>query len=123
MQTILLVIHLLIAISLVGVILLQKSEGGALGIGGSGGMNGGLFSARGTANLLTRMTALLATAFIITSLLLAIISGRFSDNSTGSIIDGTEQGTNGSGLSVDAFKSTPTDEQGNNGISVPLSNE
>ena len=72
MSTILLVIHLLIALALVGVILLQRSEGGALGIGG-GGM-GGLMSGRSSANLLTRTTAFLAAGFVTTSLLLAIIA-------------------------------------------------
>jgi preprotein translocase subunit SecG len=70
MTTILLIIHLLIALSLVGVILLQRSEGGALGMGGGG--FGGLMSGRASANLLTRTTAFLATGFIATSLLLAI---------------------------------------------------
>ena len=76
MNTILLIIHLLIALALVGVILLQRSEGGALGIGG-GGM-GGLMTGRSSANLLTRVTAFLATGFIATSLLLAILAGHQS---------------------------------------------
>ena len=70
MTTILLIIHLLIALALVGVILLQRSEGGALGIGGGG--VGGLMTGRASANLLTRTTAFLAAGFIATSLLLAI---------------------------------------------------
>jgi len=73
MQTVLLIIHLFLAIGLVIVVLIQKSEGGALGIGG-GGM-GGLMTTRGSANLLTRATGILATAFIATSLLLAILAG------------------------------------------------
>ncbi|HZA66234.1 MAG TPA: preprotein translocase subunit SecG [Geminicoccaceae bacterium] len=72
MSTILLIVHLLIALSLVGVILLQRSEGGALGIGGGG--FGGLMTGRSSANLLTRTTAVLAAGFIATSLLLAIIA-------------------------------------------------
>jgi preprotein translocase subunit SecG len=72
MTTILLIIHLLIALALVGVILLQRSEGGALGIGGGG--FGGLMSGRASANLLTRTTAVLAAGFIATSLLLAIVA-------------------------------------------------
>ena len=59
MITIILVIHLLIATAMVGVILIQRSEGGALG-GLGGGTMGGMMSARGTANLLTRATAILA---------------------------------------------------------------
>jgi preprotein translocase subunit SecG len=74
MTTIILILHLLIALALVGVILLQRSEGGALGIGG-GGM-GGLMTGRSSANLLTRVTAVLAAAFITTSLLLAILAAH-----------------------------------------------
>ncbi len=74
MATVVLVIHLLIAIALVAVILVQRSEGGGLGLGG--GTAGGLMTVRGSANLLTRTTAVLATAFMITSLLLAILAGR-----------------------------------------------
>jgi preprotein translocase subunit SecG len=81
MSTVVLVIHLILAIALVGVILLQKSEGGALGIGGGGG-GGGFLSARGTANLLTRTTAFLAIAFILTSLVLAILASRERGPST-----------------------------------------
>lgn len=76
MTTILLIIHLVIALALVGVILLQRSEGGALGMGG-GGM-GGLMTGRASANLLTRTTAGLAAGFIATSLILAILSSRQS---------------------------------------------
>lgn len=72
MQTVLLVVHLLIAIALIGVVLLQRSEGGALGIGGGGG--GSLFSARGVGNTLTRTTAILAVAFFITSITLTLLS-------------------------------------------------
>ena len=81
MTTILLIIHLLIALALVGVILLQRSEGGALGIGGgsgggAGGGFGGLMSGRASANLLTRTTAFLAVGFIATSLTLAILASN-----------------------------------------------
>ena len=76
MVTILLVIHLIIAIALVAVVLLQRSEGGALGIGGgSGGGMSGFLTGRSTANLLTRTTAILAAIFIVTSLTLAKLSG------------------------------------------------
>lgn len=73
MQTTIIVIHLVIVLSLIGVVLLQRSEGGALGIGGGGG--GGFMNSRGTANMLTRATALLATGFFITSLLLSVLAG------------------------------------------------
>src|SRR5215469_17696509 len=75
MQTILLVIHLMLALALIGAVLLQKSEGGALGIGGGGGMSG-FMTGRSTANLLTRTTAILAVCFFLTSIALAIIAAR-----------------------------------------------
>lgn len=76
MTTILLTVHIMIAVALVGVVLLQRSEGGALGIGGGAGAGGGFMTARGTANLLTRVTAFLAAAFFITSIGLAILAGN-----------------------------------------------
>ncbi len=72
MATVVLVIHLMIAAALVGIVLLQKSEGGALGIGGGGG--GGFLTGRGTANVLTRTTAVLAAVFFVTSLTLTILA-------------------------------------------------
>jgi preprotein translocase subunit SecG len=72
MITVVLVVHLMIAAALVGVILLQKSEGGALGMGG-GGMSG-FMSGRSTANLLTRTTAILAAVFFLTSITLALLA-------------------------------------------------
>lgn len=74
METVLLVIHLILAVTLVILVLLQRSEGGGLGLGGGGGM-GGFLTARAAGNVLTRATAILATGFIITSLLLAILAG------------------------------------------------
>jgi preprotein translocase subunit SecG len=70
--TFLLVVHGLITLALVAVILLQRSEGGALGIGGGGA--GGLMTARGAANLLTRSTTILAILFIGMSILLAVLA-------------------------------------------------
>jgi len=84
MITVVLVIHLLIAATMVGVILIQRSEGGALsGLGG--GTMGGLMTTRGTANLLTRATAILAGCFMATSLVLAIMAGHSQRG--GSILD------------------------------------
>lgn len=71
MMTVLLVVHILLALALTGVILVQRSEGGALGIGGGGGF----MTARGQANLLTRTTAILAVLFFVTSIALALLSG------------------------------------------------
>ncbi|HUN45045.1 MAG TPA: preprotein translocase subunit SecG [Stellaceae bacterium] len=84
MQTVLLVIHLLIAIALVGSVLLQKSEGGALGMGG-GGMSG-FMTGRSTANLLTRTTAILAALFFATSVALVLLATH--RGSTGSLMEG-----------------------------------
>jgi preprotein translocase subunit SecG len=67
MQTVVIVIHLMIVAVLIGAVLLQKSEGGGLGMGGGAGF----MSSRGTANLLTRTTAVLAVGFFATSLLLS----------------------------------------------------
>src|SRR5580693_807198 len=67
MQTVIVVIHLMFVAALIGVVLLQRSEGGGLGVGGGAGF----MSSRGTANLLTRTTAVLAVGFFMTSLLLS----------------------------------------------------
>ena len=82
MINVIIIVHLLVAVGLVGVVLLQRREGGALGIGGGGG---GFLTGRGTANLLTRVTAALAAVFILTSLALAKLAG--GDRVTRSIID------------------------------------
>jgi preprotein translocase subunit SecG len=71
MLQIVLVIHLMIAVALIAVVLMQKSEGGALGIGGGGMSN--FMTGRGSANVLTRATAILAACFMLTSVLLVII--------------------------------------------------
>ena len=71
MQTVIIVVHLMIVVVLIGAVLLQKSEGGGLGMGGGAGF----MSSRGTANLLTRTTAILAGLFFLTSMALAWIAG------------------------------------------------
>jgi len=90
METVVLVIHLLIAIALVGVVLLQRSEGGALGMGGGGGM-GGFMTGRAAADFLTRTTAILAAAFMATSMTLAIMADSGSEPT--SILDELSTGT------------------------------
>ncbi|HQY72140.1 MAG TPA: preprotein translocase subunit SecG [Aestuariivirga sp.] len=94
MQTVLLVIHLIVALALIGAVLLQRSEGGALGIGSGGGGAGNLFSARGVGNALTRTTAILAVCFFITSIGLTLIAVRGS-GSGGSLFDGVAPATDG----------------------------
>lgn len=78
MSTVLLLIHVMIAIALVGVILLQRSEGGALGIGGGGGGGGGFMTGRSAGDALTRTTAILAACFFATSLTLSILASHNS---------------------------------------------
>jgi preprotein translocase subunit SecG len=73
MITVLLIIHLFVTLAMIGVVLLQRSEGGGLGIGSSQGM-GAFMTGRGTANLLTRATAVLAGIFFALSLTLAYLS-------------------------------------------------
>jgi preprotein translocase subunit SecG len=72
MQTVIILIHLMIVLAMVGLVLIQKSEGGGLGMGGGGG--GGFMSSRGTANVLTRATGILAALFFATSLFLSILA-------------------------------------------------
>jgi preprotein translocase subunit SecG len=71
MHTVVIVVHLMLVLAMIGVIMLQKSEGGGLGIGSSGGF----MTSRGTANVLTRTTAILAAVFFLTSLVLSILAG------------------------------------------------
>ncbi len=72
MNTVLLLIHVMVAVALVGVVLLQRSEGGALGIGGGGA--GGFMTGRSAGNALTKTTAVLAASFFATSLMLSILA-------------------------------------------------
>lgn len=94
MENVVLVVHLLLALSLIGVVLLQRSEGGGLGIGGGGG--GGAMSSRSAATALGKLTWILAAAFICTSIALTVLSAqKASDASvvgTGALpaVDATE---------------------------------
>lgn len=83
------VVQALIAAALVGVILIQKSEGGGLGVGG--GNPSGLMSARGAADFLTRSTAILATLFVVLSIVLAALAT--DSNSVGDIDTSLQRGT------------------------------
>ncbi len=90
MENILLVVHLMLAISMSVVVLLQRSEGGALGIGGGGGGGmSGFMTGRSAANVLTRATAILAGLFLLTSIALAKISGD-SARDPGSVVAPTQ---------------------------------
>src|SRR5215469_10051013 len=102
MTTVLLLIHLFVTIALIGVILIQRSEGGGLGIGTAQGM-GSFMTGRGTANLLTRTTAILAVIFFALSLTLAVMN----------------RGTSGVGGSVLAPPPAPANAPAPNGTAVP----
>jgi len=97
MQTVIIVLHLMIVATLIATVLLQKSEGGGLGVGGGAGF----MSSRGTANLLTRTTAVLAVGFFLTSLLLSWLASY--DRKPSSIID-----SNPASQSQPAGPATPT---------------
>lgn len=118
MQTVLIVIHLMIVLALVGVVLIQRSEGGGLGIGGGSGF----MSARGTANALTRTTAILATLFFITSLGLGILT-RYESRPTDILnrIPATSGQGNGildslGGQNGTTAPAAPAAPQSNNGV-------
>lgn len=90
MENVLLVVHVLIVLALIVVVLMQRSEGGALGMGGGGSGGGGFLTGRGTANLLTRTTAVLAVAFFATSILSTIMANR--QGTGGSLFDAVGEG-------------------------------
>ena len=112
MASVLLVIHLMIAATLVCVVLLQKSEGGALGIGGGGG--GGFLTGRGTANLLTRATAALAAAFFLTSILLTLIANHSARH--GSVFDARPAGAPFSGPATTPGSDATKAPEGRGGV-------
>ena len=85
MQQVIIVIHLMLVLALIGAVLLQRSEGGGLGIGSTSGF----MTSRGTANVLTRATAILAGLFFLTSLLLSMLAG-LSRTSNTSILPGNQ---------------------------------
>ena len=95
METVVIVVHLMVVLALVGVVLLQRSEGGGLGIGGGSGF----MTARGAANALTRATAILAVAFFATSLALSIIA-RYGAQPTDILdrVPATQGDQNGGGV-------------------------
>ena len=111
MQTVLIVVHLMIVLALVGVVLIQRSEGGGLGIGGGSGF----MSARGTANALTRTTAILAALFFITSLALGILARYESRPSD--ILNRIPQNQQGQGNGIlDQLGPAPAPSQPSNGV-------
>jgi len=129
MQTVIILIHLMIVLAMVGLILIQKSEGGGLGMGGGGG---GFMSSRGTTNVLTRTTAILAGIFFVTSLFLSIIAGL--ERKPRSVLDGATPtapsapalgaplgGTGGGGVLDQLRGGAPQPPQAPTGPQVPRS--
>ena len=113
MITVLLLIHVMVAVALVGIILLQRSEGGALGIGGGGG---GFMTGRSAGNALTKTTAILAACFFATSLFLSILA---SQHRTGpSILNPTGQSGGGGLAPLEVPGSTPPAGPAATGTSV-----
>jgi len=115
MANVLIVAYLLIVLAMIAVILLQRSEGGALGMGG--GTGGGLVSARGSANLLSRTTAILAGLFMATAISLSIVASI--DNDANSILDNAEAVTAEDGTVLDALNSL---QPADNSLAIPEAN-
>jgi preprotein translocase subunit SecG len=119
METVLIVIHLMVVLALVGVVLLQRSEGGGLGIGGGSGF----MTARGAANALTRATGILAAAFFVTSLTLSIVA-RYGEKPI-DILDRVPANSDGAGKGVlNQLPGTtaPTPPSGNTAPTPPAGN-
>lgn len=85
MENVVLIIHLILALSLIGIVLMQRSEGGGLGMGSGGGGVGGVMSGRAAATALGKITWGLAAAFICTSIALTVIAA--SDSAGSSVLD------------------------------------
>ena len=105
MQLVLLVVHLMIGLAMVGVILLQRNEGGGLSGLGGGSTMGGFLGARGAANLLTHMTAIFAGLFMLTSLLLTVMAGHTLKKP--SILDEVSQQNSAISLPIQEEKLAP----------------
>jgi len=119
LTTVLLIVHLFVTLALIGVVLIQRSEGGGLGIGSSQGM-GSFMSGRGTANLLTRTTAILATIFLALSLALAYLNQSSHRSGGGSILDAAPlSGSATSGTKADAKPSAEPPPKPPQGPSAP----
>ena len=103
MTTVILIIHIIISIAIVGLVLMQRSEGGGLGIGGGNNF----MSARGTADFLTRATTLLAIAIFCTSIIIAMIAGY--GKKTNSIVDEVSQEVIENNKNKDTGPAVPTD--------------
>jgi preprotein translocase subunit SecG len=120
MIAVLLVVHIMVAVALIGVVLLQRSEGGALGIGGGGG---GFMTGRGAGNALTKTTAVLAAMFFATSMGLTMMAGR-QTTPTSIFGEGAGSPTGGAlpGLVLPGAPPAPAKPAAPQGPQVPQSN-
>ena len=84
---IIIVVHVLIALAIIGLVLLQHGKGADMGSGFGGGASGSLFGATGSANFLSRATAVLATLFFVSSLGLAYLAGSRPKDGGGTVMD------------------------------------
>ncbi|MEO0816538.1 MAG: preprotein translocase subunit SecG [Pseudomonadota bacterium] len=109
MQNVILVVHILACIALTAVVLLQRSEGGALGIGG-GGPGGGIMSGRGAAGALVRTTMIFAGVFFVTSLTLTTMAARDDDSRTAAERAGETTTDDGAGGLIDQNVLNPETE-------------
>ena len=87
LQTVLLAIHVLLSLGIIGLVLLQRGKGADAGAGFGSGASGTVFGARGSATFFSKMTAILATCFFITSLWLAYLASHRGADATDSILD------------------------------------
>lgn len=108
METIVLVIHLILALAIIGLVLIQRSSGGGLGMGGGGA--GDFATARSTATALTRMTTWLAIAFFGTSLTLGYIAGHRSQSSVLDALDDPQTQMEQS-ITIDSATETPAEPE------------
>ncbi|OCX64636.1 preprotein translocase subunit SecG [Thioclava sp. SK-1] len=117
MQTVVLSIHLILALLMIGVVLLQRSEGGGLGMGDSGGGAGnGVMTGRQAANALSKLTWILAAGFLATSITLTVLAARDAQN--GSVVD-LMPATDGSAPALPSVDLTPPPASTNAPITPP----
>lgn len=112
-----LIVHLVLALAIIGLVLIQRSEGGGLGIGGGGGGLGGLASPQSTANVLTKITGICAALFFITSLTLAVLA---EGTRPASITDHLEKAVISQGENADQAKEADEPAKANAEPSVPV---
>jgi preprotein translocase subunit SecG len=119
MESVLLVIHMFLALGIIGLVLIQRSEGGGLGIGGGGGGAGNFASPRGTANILSRLTAIFAAGFFTTSLILGILAGQHTTKNT-NILDDLETPASVAAPLVNEADTKTTEEKSSEPPAAPI---